>query len=104
LRPGELRGSSYWSMGARYAWRLLDISPLSGQALYAGVRAQVAEMRKRFDGLEPEVLYGLSGSIGGRTPIGPFLFSLGYVDGGEWQVQFMIGRPVAEGSLFDEFQ
>jgi len=104
LRPGELRGSSYWSMGARYAWRLLDISPLSGQALYAGIRAQVAEMRKRFDGLEPEVLYGLSGSIGGRTPIGPFLFSLGYVDGGEWQVQFMIGRPVAEGSLFDEFQ
>jgi NTE family protein len=104
LRPGELRGSSYWSMSARYSWQLVDISPLSGQALYAGVRAQVAEMRKRFDGLEPEVLYGLSGSIGGRTPIGPFLFSLGYVDGGEWQVQFTLGRPIAEGTLFDEVQ
>ena len=104
LRPGELRGSSYWTMAARYSWQLVDISPLSGQALYAGVRAQVGEMRKRFDGLEPEILYGLSGSIGGRTPVGPFLFSLGYVDGGEWQVQFMLGRPLAEGSLFDEVQ
>ena len=104
LRPGELRGSSYWSMSARYAWQLVEISPLSGQALYAGVRAQVGEMRKRFDGVEPEILYGLSGSIGGRTPVGPFLISLGYVDGGEWQVQFTLGRPVAEGSLFDEVQ
>jgi NTE family protein len=104
LRPGELRGSSYWTLSARYSWQLVDISPLSGQALYAGVRAQVGEMRKRFDGLPPEVLYGLSGSIGGRTPVGPFLFSLGYVDGGDWQLQFTLGRPVAEGSLFDEVQ
>jgi NTE family protein len=104
LRPGELRGSSYWSMAARYSWQLVDISPLSGQALYAGVRAQVGEMRKRFDGLEPEVLYGLSGSVSGRTPVGPFLFSVGYVEGGDWQVQFTLGRPIAEGSLFDEVQ
>jgi NTE family protein len=104
LRPGELRGSSYWSVSALYAWQLVDISPLSGQALYAGVRAQAGEMRKRFDGREPEVLYGLSGSISGRTPVGPFMFSLGYVDGGEWQVQFTLGRPVPEGSLFDEVQ
>jgi NTE family protein len=104
LRPGELRGSSYWTTAARYAWRLVELSPLTGQALYAGVRVQAGEMRKRIDGLEPELLYGLSGSIGGSTPIGPFLFSLGYVDGGEWQLQFMLGRPVAEGSLFDEAQ
>ncbi|HVJ30740.1 MAG TPA: patatin-like phospholipase family protein [Gammaproteobacteria bacterium] len=104
LRPGEFRGSSYWSLGARYSWRLVELSPLSGQALYAGVRAQVAEMRKRFDGVEPDILYGLSGSVGGSTPVGPFLFSLGYVDGGEWRVQFTLGRPVAEGSMFDEVQ
>jgi NTE family protein len=104
LRPGELRGSSYWLTAARYSWRLVELSPLTGQALYAGVRFQVAEMRKRFDGLESEVFYGLSGSVGGRTPIGPFTFSLGYVDGGEWQLQFTLGRPVAEGSLFDEVQ
>jgi NTE family protein len=104
LRPGEFRGSSYWAVGARYSWRLTDNSTLSGQTLYAGLRADVAEMRKRFDGVEPDVLYGMSGSVGGRTPIGPFLFSLGYVDGGEWRAQFTLGRPVAEGSLFDEVQ
>jgi NTE family protein len=104
LRPGEFRGSSYWAVGARYSWRLTDTSSLSGQTLYAGLRADVAEMRKRFDGVEPDVLYGMSGSVGGRTPIGPFLFSLGYVDGGEWRAQFTLGRPVAEGSLFDEVQ
>jgi NTE family protein len=104
LRPGEFRGSSYWSLGARYSWRLVELSPLSGQALYAGIRAQVAEMRKRFDGVAPDILYGLSGSVGGSTPVGPFLFSLGYVDGGEWRVQFTLGRPVAEGSMFDEVQ
>lgn len=104
LRPGEFRGSSYWTTTARYSWRLGNLPSVSGQALYAGVRVQAGEMRKRFDGLEPEVLYGLSASIGGRTPVGPFLFSLGYVDGGDWQLQFTLGRPVAEGSLFDELQ
>jgi NTE family protein len=104
LRPGEFRGSAYWSTSARYSWRLFEIGPLTGQAVYAGLRVQAAEMRQRTDGLEPETLYGLSGSVGGRTPVGPFLFSLGYVDGGEWQLQFTLGRPVAEGSLFDEVQ
>jgi len=104
LRPGEFRGSSYWMATARYSWRLGELPSLSGQALYAGIRVQAGEMRKRFDGREPEVLYGLAGSIGGRTPVGPFLFSLGFVEGGEWQLQFTVGRPVAEGSLFDEVQ
>jgi hypothetical protein len=63
---------------------------------------QAGEMRKRVDGLDPETLYGISGSIGGRTPLGPFLFSLGYVDGGDWELQFTLGRPVNEGTLFDE--
>jgi NTE family protein len=102
LRPGELRGSQYWTAGARYSWRLFDVQPLFGQALYAGIRVQAGEMRKRLDGLDPETIYGISGSIGGRTPLGPFLFSLGYIDGGEWEVQFTLGRPVVESSLFEE--
>jgi NTE family protein len=104
LRPGELRGSEYWAAGARYSWRLFDLQPLFGQALYAGIRFQATEMRKRIDLLEPEPLLGLSGSIGGRTPLGAFLLSIGYVEGGIWKAQFTLGRPVAEGSLFDEFQ
>jgi NTE family protein len=104
LRPGELRGSQYWSAGMRYSFRLFDLQPLFGQALYAAIRFQAGEMRKRVDGLEPETMYGLAGSIGGRTPLGPFLFSLGFVDGGSWQLQFTIGRPIEEGSLFDQVQ
>jgi len=104
LRPGELRGSDYWTAGARYAWRLVDIQPLFGQALYAGIRLQAAEMHERIDQLPAETLYGLSGSVGGRTPIGPFLFSLGWVNDHSWQLQFTLGRPVAEGTLLDELQ
>ena len=103
LRPGELRGNEYWYAGTRYSWRLLDLAPLFGQALYAGVRFQAGKVTERFDGLPGEVLYGLAGSVGGRTLVGPFLLSLGYVDNGSWQLQFTLGRPVAEGSLLDEF-
>jgi len=104
LRPGELRGTSYWTAGTRYAWRLLDISPLFGQALYAGVRLQAAQMRGRVDGVQPGTLYGLAGTIGGRTPAGPFLFSIGWVNDGSWQLQFSVGRPVSEGTVLDELQ
>jgi NTE family protein len=104
LRPGELRGNSYWTAGTRYAWRLADIQPLFGQALYAGIRLQAAEMHERIDGVPGEVLYGLSGALGGSTPIGPFIFSLGWVSNHSYQLQFTLGRPVAEGTLLDELQ
>ena len=104
LRPGELRGTSYWSAGTRYAWRLADIQPLFGQALYAGIRLQATQMRGRVDSLPADTLYGIAGTLGGRTPVGPFLFSIGWVNDGSWQLQFSIGRPVAEGSLFDDLQ
>ncbi len=52
--------------------------------------------------LDGETLLGLAGSIGGRTPIGPFELSLGYVDIGSWELQFSLGRPLSEGSMLDE--
>ncbi|HEX5049167.1 MAG TPA: patatin-like phospholipase family protein [Gammaproteobacteria bacterium] len=104
LRPGELRGDSYWFVGTEYGWRVAELSPLSGRAIYAGLRLQAGEMRDRLDGTPEEVLYGISGWLGGRTPLGPVLVSLGYVDNGSWQLQFTVGRPVAEGSLLDAIQ
>jgi UDP-N-acetylglucosamine acyltransferase len=41
-------------------------------------------------------------SVGGLTPIGPFILSLGYVDIGSWELQFTLGRPLSEGSMLDE--
>ncbi len=104
LRPGELRGTNYWYAGTSYSWRLVDLQPLFGQALYAGIRLQAGEVKERFDDVETGTLYGLSGSVGGRTPLGAFLLSLGFVDDGSWQLQFTVGRPIAEGSMLDDVQ
>jgi hypothetical protein len=49
-------------------------------------------------------LYGISGSLSGRTPVGPFVLSVGYVTGDSWQVQFALGRPISEGSILDEIR
>jgi NTE family protein len=104
LRPGQLRGNSYWYAGTTYLWRLFDLQPLFGQTIYAGLRLQAGEMHDRFDGIDEGTLYGIAGSISGRTPIGPFQLSLGYVDNGDALLQFSIGRPVPEGSILDDLR
>jgi NTE family protein len=102
LRPGELRGDEYWFAGTAYYWRLFDMLPLFGNALYAGVRFQGGRMQGPLGLGTDDTLLGLSGSVAGRTPIGPFLMALGYVDNGSWQIQFTLGRPLNEGSMLDE--
>ena len=104
LQHGELRGDSYWFAGTSYYWKMADIQSLFGQALYAGLRLQGGRMGGRIDGVSDGALYGISGSLGGRTPVGPFLISLGWVDNGNVQLQLAIGRPIAEGSILDEIR
>ena len=102
LRFDELRGTSYWFAGTSYLWKLADIQPLFGQALYAGLRLQAGRMAGRTE-LRPNdgTLYGIAGSLNGRTPLGPFILSLGYVDNDSWELQFTLGRPIPEGSALD---
>jgi len=102
LRPGELRGDEYWFAGTAYNWRLFDMLPLFGNALYAGVRFQAGRMQGPIDLGNQETLLGLSGSVAGRTPVGPFLVTVGFVDNDSWQLQFTLGRPLDEGSMLDE--
>ena len=102
LRLDELRGTSYWFAGTSYLWKLADIQPLMGQALYAGLRLQAGRMGGSRDPLNHGTLYGIAGSLNGRTPIGPFILSLGYVDNDSWELQFTLGRPLPEGSALDE--
>jgi len=102
LRSGEVRGDSYWFAGTRYGWKLADIQSLFDQALYVGLRLNVSRVGSRIDDSDDGTLYGASTALGGNTPVGPFLLSLGYVDNGSWQLQFAIGRPVDEGSILDE--
>jgi NTE family protein len=101
LQFGELRGTSYWFAGSSYLWKLADIQPLMGQALYAGLRLQAGRMGGRRDHVNEGIIYGISGSLNGRTLIGPFTLSLGYVTNDSWQLQFSLGRPLPEGSALD---
>jgi NTE family protein len=102
LRPGELRGDGYWFAGTSYYWRLVDMQPLFGNALYAGLRIQAGEVDQRLGEPDSGTLLGMAGSLTGRTPVGPFTLSVGWVDEAGWRVQFMLGRPVSEGSMLDE--
>ncbi len=104
LLRGELRGTSYWYAGTKYNWRLADIQPLFGQALYAGLRLQAGRVGDRIDNVGDGALYGISTSLNGRTPIGPFSLSLGWVDNGNFELQFAVGRPITEGSILDEIR
>jgi hypothetical protein len=61
-------------------------------------------MRERFDGIDEGTLLGIAGTLGGRTPLGSFLLSLGFVDNGTGRLQFTFGRPMAEGSILDRIQ
>jgi outer membrane protein assembly factor BamA len=115
LQRGELRGTSYWFATSSYNWRLADIQSLFGQALFAGVRLQAGRMGGRIDvgqpvpelpplGADGGALYGISGNLAGRTPVGPFILSLGYVSDSSWQLQFALGRPITEGSILDDIR
>jgi NTE family protein len=104
LQRGELRGDSYWFAGSSYYWKLADIQSLFDQALYAGLRLQGGRVGDRIDNVSDGALYGVSGSIGGRSPVGPFILSLGWVDNGNLQLQLAIGRPISEGSILDEIR
>jgi NTE family protein len=102
LQPGELRGGSYWLVSGNYRWKIADILPLFGQSLYAGMRLQAAQMGDRRDAIEDGTLYGVAGSMNARTPVGALSLSLGWVSNDSVQLQFSLGRPIAEGSLVDE--
>jgi outer membrane protein assembly factor BamA len=102
LQSGELRGDSYWVAGSRYNWKIADIQSLFGQAVYAGLRLQAGRMGDPIDASEDGAIYGIAGSLGASTPLGPIILSLGYVDNGSWALQLAIGRPISEGSILDE--
>jgi len=101
LRMNELRGDSYWVAGANYRQKIADILTLFDQSLYAGLRLQAGRVGGRRDGVQDGALYGISGNLNGRTPLGAFILSLGYVNNDSWALQFAIGAPMPEGSVLD---
>jgi len=102
LQSGELRGTRYWLAGTAYFWKLSDIQTLFDQALYAGLRLTATRMGEPIDGVNRGTLRGIATSLSGRTPVGPFILSLGYVNDNTWALQFAFGRPIDEGNALDQ--
>ncbi len=98
----QLRGDAYWLAGGNYNWRIADIQELFDQALYAGLRLTTGEVDGRTDSADDGLISGLAVTLSGRTPVGPFMVSLGGTDNGFWALQLAFGRPIREGSIFDE--
>lgn len=101
LERQQLRGTDYWLGGLHYNWKLADIQSLFGQALYGGVRLTSAGVANRADEVREGAINGIALSLGGRTPLGPFLVSFGVTDNNFWEMQLAIGRPIREGSILD---
>jgi NTE family protein len=102
LRTNELRGTSYWVAGAHYRQKVADIMKMFDQVLYAGLRLQAGRVGGRRDNIQEGTLFGISGNLSGRTPIGAFILSLGYVSNDSWALQFALGAPLPEGSGLDQ--
>ena len=98
----QLRGDAYWLAGGNYNWRIADIQTLFNQAVYAGIRLTTGEVDGRIDSEDDGLISGLALTLSGRTPVGPFVASLGGSDNGFWALQLAFGRPIREGSIFDE--
>ncbi len=102
LRFDELRGTSYWFAGHQL--------PVETRRYPAAVRPGAVRRAAAPGGqhggrsellLNEGTLYGIAGSLNGRTLLGPFILSLGYVDNDSWELQFTLGRPIPEGSALD---
>jgi len=98
---GEVRARGYWTVGTNALWRVQDILRLANQALYASVGVQAAGVYDRVDPVSNGKLFGVSGFIGGRTPLGVVTIGAGKATGA-WAVWLTLGVPVGSGSILDE--
>jgi NTE family protein len=99
--PGEVRARDYWTVQGNVLWRIADILPILNQALYGGLGVEAGHVRDRIDSVADGDLYGISGYIGGRTPVGTITIGVGKATGA-WAGWVTIGTPVGSGSILDQ--
>ncbi|MBV9724806.1 MAG: patatin-like phospholipase family protein, partial [Gammaproteobacteria bacterium] len=75
--PGEVRAERYWTVQGNVLWRVADILPIANQALYGGFGVEGGHVYERVDPVPDGELYGVSGYIGGRTPLGTITLGVG---------------------------
>jgi len=98
--PGVVRAGKYWTAQGTVLWRIADILPIANQALYTGVGVEGGHVYDRVDPVPDGELYGISGYIGGRTPIGTLTIGVGKATG-TWAGWVTLGTPVGSGSILD---
>ncbi|HEY1873418.1 MAG TPA: patatin-like phospholipase family protein [Steroidobacteraceae bacterium] len=98
--PGEVRAGKYWTVQGNFLWRVADILPILNQALYGGLGVEGGHVYERVDPVSDGTLYGVSGYIGGRTPLGTVTLGVGKTTG-SWAAWVTLGTPVGSGSILD---
>jgi NTE family protein len=99
--PGEVRARAYWTVQGNVLWRVADILPIANQALYGGLGVEAGHVHDRVDPVADGDLYGISGYLGGRTPIGTLTIGVGKATGA-WAGWVTLGTPVGSGSILDQ--
>jgi NTE family protein len=98
--PGEVRAGQYWTVQGTVLWRVADILPIANQALYGGLGVEGGHVYERVDPVPNGDLYGISGYLGGRTPLGTVTLGVGKASGA-WATWVTLGTPVGSGSILD---
>jgi hypothetical protein len=96
-----VRVRGYWTVEGDFLWRVADILPIANQALYGGIGLQAAHVYDRIDSVPNGELYGVSGYIGWRTPIGTITLGIGKATG-SWAGWLTIGTSVGTGSILNQ--
>ena len=96
----ELRARSYALADVNFIWRLKELVAVKNQAIYGGIGVQAMGVYDRVDTVDDDEIFGLSGYLGGPTPIGTLVLGAG-VASDSWAVWLSLGRPIGRGSILD---
>jgi len=104
VQRGELRSEGYWAGSATWLLPVAEIQALFGQFFYSGLGVHSLRILDPIDGGGDQSIFGLSFTLGARTPVGPLMLTLGAADNDSVELHLALGRPIAEGSLLDRLQ
>ena len=96
----ELRARSYALADVNFVWRLKELVAVKNQAIYGGIGVQAVGVYDRVDSVDDDEIFGLSGYLGGPTPIGTLVLGAGFASD-SWAVWLSLGRPIGRGSILD---
>ena len=83
-----------------FLWRIKELVAVKNQAIYGGLGVQAAGFYDRVDPVDDGEILGISGYLGGPTPIGTLVLGVG-VASDSWGVWLSLGRPIGKGSILD---